>query len=600
MSISRHLRDFDHGIQDALRNRELASRADRLPLSMERFASFCFYDANGTDFACVGVSQKESPTQPLLWKHLHNSLQAILREDSDTKSTYAGFATLFTLDRESRSPGGRASYFSMAVDVDLSKPGFKDGLPLTNWQFNSSDPNRPLGVTSICLNADMLDQGYCTKPVIFYWKPRNAPEPDGWGKAPDALASWTHIFVSADIKEDPHTGLAKPSDWTLDFSEFIFADKDEELTKSEAINRLQNFLGTGGTRSSISPVEGKALLNRLAWTITYFAYGCKCLETTLRPNQPFPFDHLAIVCAPASFEPVVSAALYVPFFGRPGEEALQRAAIKTLFLARALGMPLESLQEFQTGRAQSQGDFAHQTSAVIGSIAQHICRLPESVLQEIGGHCLALIYLLREAINSYREQPSDIDRGEFPGLWKASDCPLIFYTDVALQLGLARAQDGPEDETEVRAIGRSTKYYLNRPGQSGFAELKDRYFAIIPNSDLCLRPYLKKTTFAVLLLLALKQAVYHTIRASCKGSRSKIILSISVKLHEFSVRIENPAIPGEVDKISKDSRQLALIASRLSGLGDPAIRYCVVGPEIQKTSGSWFIVIIARHESIAT
>lgn len=380
------LRQFDKGVERA--RKEYADSPQRAAASAfsDVFASFALYDVRASENNAPEASKfvrvySDGGPQPILWKHLHQPLAKILREDPDIGPYYAGFATLFTVDREvSSEADGNTRYFSMSIDAPLEAPGFQDAF-LSRAQFTGKyAEGKPLPLTSVCLNPTR-DAHFKSVPIIFHW----SDDPAGVGKSLPAgselLKAWGHVSVNVPIPrttECPGHGL-ETNVQKCGFTRSINAvDNGEGFHRQEFLLRLRRFVKEDTAAED-------ALNNQIAWTVAYFAYACECLaeaENTpvatsvfanqnIQPESKAPLKRLAIVCAPASYDNVASAALYLPLFyprfDASGDK-FARAALKTLYLARALGMPLEHLQEFSSaykaGVTQTVGVFAHQIKSV--------------------------------------------------------------------------------------------------------------------------------------------------------------------------------------------------------------------------------------------
>lgn len=265
---------------------------------------------------------------------------------------------------------------------------------------------------------------------------------------------------------------------------------------------------------------------------------------------------------------------------------------------------LEQLFDFEIERARvkidfgqqkQRANFAHQASAVIDSIVQSFDRLSEEVLTSMGGELLAKLYLLRSLINSYRTKYSRVSVGNFQYPWKDDVSPLAVYRDIGIQLGLARAQDASEEEEggmEVRKAGRAALNPENQLGLPGFEVYRD-LFEPLPNVSFHIREHLKHSSFAMLIILVLKQAVYHTLKARVlvKASEKATIL-ISVKESDGSVifecKVENPKVTDkDQEKKPKDVKELSDLADRLSNIGDDPSTYSVDGPSFNSQNDRW-------------
>jgi hypothetical protein len=113
--------------------------------------------------------------------------------------------------------------------------------------------------------------------------------------------------------------------------------------------------------------------------------------------------------------------------------------------------------------------------------------------------------------------------------------------------------------------------------------------------ELCLR----EAGTAVLLVLALQQAVYHTIRARLlDDSREIPSFHISAKAdggHVF--RIENPGNTTSNDTSSKDRDPLAFIAKRISEVPNEPYRYTTEGPARVEGTTKWYFCLNVNRRS---
>jgi hypothetical protein len=245
-------------------------------------------------------------------------------------------------------------------------------------------------------------------------------------------------------------------------------------------------------------------------------------------------------------------------------------------------------------RTEVQSVFAHQTSAVIDSILDSVGRLPEDVRSRLGGLLLAKLHLLRATINSYRTKASRVNRGPFEYPWKPDDNPLAIYRDIGIQLGYARAQDAPKDEPKVRDAGRVAARLENQPGSERFELYRRNLFEELPRVTPSTAEHLKHSNFAVLILLAIKQAVYHTIRAHQYGdSQAKISMRVRESEDEviFECTLTNPRVtPEDQNKQAKDTSELSELADRLSDLPEHPIKYSVDGPIFDPEAGHWRLI----------
>lgn len=249
-----------------------------------------------------------------------------------------------------------------------------------------------------------------------------------------------------------------------------------------------------------------------------------------------------------------------------------------------------TLASAAAGEQQQKFTFAHHTSAAIDSILKEVEVLPDEVQKQIPAVMLAKLHLLRATIASYRSKDTRVNTGEFPYPWKEGESPLAVYRDVGIQLGYARAQDAPElSAQEAAEVALQPE---NRLGSPGFEDYRHALFRNLPELKSAKTiQHLKHSNFAVLILIALKQAVYHTIRARC---RDHVDAQISIDVREdegdiiFECTVINPsAHPDENSNFSKDANQLRELADRLSSTPKHEVRYSVEGPRYVHERNRW-------------
>lgn len=366
MPLSDLFRAFDKGVSEAFVEygtdplRSLSAGFDEL------FAGFTFYHPNNPTAPVDAIQHFERLDQreeePILWKNVNKPFADILRRDADLKNLYAGFAVLFTLDPFA-SAERRGS--SMVVDAPLDARGIPG---YSREQFRAPTPDSPLPLSAILLKSkDQSD--FESVPVVFHWrKPGTRQFTETWPE----LASWGHVHLCCEIPyENPDE---RQKGLKTKVRECGFVNPITEVTcarsgfhRNELCNRLRSY--AKDFKAKDSEVEA-----RLAWTVTYFAYACECLGTMIQSKAQSPLERLAIVCAPASYDPEGSAALYVPLFYGESVDEFQRGAITILFLARALGMPLEKLKEYGTGfrggSSQVVETFTHEAKKHIQLVKQ--------------------------------------------------------------------------------------------------------------------------------------------------------------------------------------------------------------------------------------
>jgi hypothetical protein len=260
-------------------------------------------------------------------------------------------------------------------------------------------------------------------------------------------------------------------------------------------------------------------------------------------------------------------------------------------------MPLQELKDFSRGESQSRGIIAHQLSAVSDSIFADVKFLLDTHPNSIGGSLLARLHLLRTTINAFGSRESHRQIGPFPYPWSALDRPLKVYGDIAIQLGFARAQDASQAEQKVRDCGAVINEPAYRPGQSRFDSLRDKWLEPMPDLPPDLDPVLKRGAFAVLLLLILKQAVYHTIRARAKGMEGRVQLVRGESQEDvlFSCIVRNPQVESSDADCRgrvKDVPEFATLAAYLSS--GESYEYEVAGPCHDPSTRSWTTILSVR------
>lgn len=276
--------------------------------------------------------------------------------------------------------------------------------------------------------------------------------------------------------------------------------------------------------------------------------------------------------------------------------------LKSRFLQTA-GVAMRNRIDQTTGRLTERISFAHQVSAVMDSIVESVARLPSKTQESMGGNLLAKLHLLRATINSYRSKASRIDPGVFPYLPK-NENPLDVYRDIGIQLGFARAvdtsapADAPNTDRElarkVRTAGRAALRPENQIGQPGFDVYRD-FFEKLPEPHTSTKDHLEHSNFAVLILLILKQAVYHTIRARIFSDHN-VRISVSVTKPSPDLLLEcvvkNPRVKNDdCGQQSKDALELRELAERLSDIPDHPTKYSVDGPAFNVPMNCWTTTI---------
>lgn len=259
-------------------------------------------------------------------------------------------------------------------------------------------------------------------------------------------------------------------------------------------------------------------------------------------------------------------------------------------LSNTIGSGFMAREAGRHSMRKERVSFAHQISAVVDSIVASVERLAPETRDSMGGHLLAKLHLVRATINSYRSKGSRVDAGEFPYAWDKQENPLSVYRDIGIQLGFARALEARADEPKVRDAGKMALRPDYQVGQRGFDRYRD-FFAELPDPGPMTLGHLKHSNFAVLILLVLKQAVYHTIRARIyTDPNAKIVLSV-VRCTDgiiFECIVRNPKVNDD-DAVhqSKDEIELRELAERLSHIPDHPASYTVEGPTFNETENLW-------------
>lgn len=440
MPISRLLSQFDKGVELALDEHDRNTAPSSESAFSQKFAGFTFYDIKAAKDS-LQVDNEDDPSpedtgwarldgiiseQPLLWAHLHKPLARLLREDEDLKNVYAGFATLFTVNR---GPNVNAvPYSSMAIDVALDAPGFRD-LVLSKVQFAD---NSTIPLTAVCLNTSD-DPNFESVPIVFHWV---SPDHNGsicHSATSNDLDSWAHVYVTAKIPRSDETGIE------TDLNKISFFGSDE----SPLIRVVSNSSGNGNRilderqfytrlRNHQARVTGKDpgefhdadLAKMLAWTVTYFAYGCDEYRKRTTPDS-CPVHHLAILCVPASYGRKASAALYLPVTCKPEQCDVSRAAHKALYLSRALGLPLERLKEFSA----KYGEGAQNTyQTLFQSITHEFSKIEDRLNYSWLVPFTRLAQHVAESLHSFQQH--------FPGAstWRVDVAPELYRALVARRL----------------------------------------------------------------------------------------------------------------------------------------------------------------------
>jgi hypothetical protein len=240
------------------------------------------------------------------------------------------------------------------------------------------------------------------------------------------------------------------------------------------------------------------------------------------------------------------------------------------------------------GEKQQRLSIAHQLAPTVDYIGKSFQALPPPVRKNIGGALLANIYLLWAFIDSYRSRVNRTLFGEFPYPWEDNkESPLEVYRNIGIYLGLQRAVYGADDEPAVRNAATVACRPSSKIGTPGF----DRYkamFVPIPMITPNVTIHLKHIGFAVLMILVLQQATYHTFRARIlHKSLGKVSITMKPFVGDtgFAFRIENPEVrKKDRDKTSKDAQELYALANRLSQNADVLGRYAVTGPRFDHES----------------
>lgn len=246
-----------------------------------------------------------------------------------------------------------------------------------------------------------------------------------------------------------------------------------------------------------------------------------------------------------------------------------------------VGISVRHTMDTSAGGKKQQISFAHQTSSVIDAILERVGRLPEDVRGRMGGLLLAKLHLLRATIHSYRSRSSRFDPGPFPYPWSEDPRPpLEIYRDLSIQIGMARALDAKE--AVVKNYAHDSLPACEDPHSPAFEPLRD-LFEPVPAVSPAIERRLKHSSFATLILLSLKQAIYHTLRARIHGGQSEARVCIRVVEGPESIRlvcsIHNPAVPNDDwGQKSRDAEELKELALRLSNVGEKPSTYEVDGP----------------------
>ena len=259
---------------------------------------------------------------------------------------------------------------------------------------------------------------------------------------------------------------------------------------------------------------------------------------------------------------------------------------------------LNAIQEIENtalnrvdGERLQRDNFAHQTSCVVDSIVASVNRLPNQILRGMGETLVAQLHLLRATIYSYREPENRRDLGLFTYPWEKGENPLAVYRDIGIQLGLARCETAPYKEESVRIEGNHALLEENQIGKPGFDNYRKLFEEIpIPPREIWL--HLQHSHFAVLILLTIKQAFYHTVRARLIGNNFNATISMAVCHFQndlvFECTVTNPLVNGENPETnSKDFKELRDIALSLSGIPEHRYRYTIDGPNFIETDNCW-------------
>ena len=104
----------------------------------------------------------------------------------------------------------------------------------------------------------------------------------------------------------------------------------------------------------------------------------------------------------------------------------------------------------------------------------------------------------------------------------------------------------------------------------------------------------------MLILLILKQAVYHTIRArKLSHSQSQIMLSLQEDDTTviLSCAISNPEVATDtVKRAPKDASDLRKLARKLSMIRDHRYTYTVDGPSRDHSASAWKTAVVIRQK----
>jgi hypothetical protein len=237
------------------------------------------------------------------------------------------------------------------------------------------------------------------------------------------------------------------------------------------------------------------------------------------------------------------------------------------------------------GELRERKSFAHQTAKSIDSIVASFDRARGDAIRALGADTLAKLYLVQNVVHTY-EGKASTHQGEFNYPWAQNDSPLDVYRDISISLGLARCES--DVDSNVYNAGYVAKG--RQIGGKGFDEYQKQYFDDLPTTDPLIAGVLKDSSVAVLMILSLSQAVYHTVRAQLRGNPSRVTVRISSDSPDIlRITIENPDLDGP--QTSKDEMQLADLARRMSAALNAPAEYETLGPEFRAAPPRWLTAV---------
>lgn len=261
---------------------------------------------------------------------------------------------------------------------------------------------------------------------------------------------------------------------------------------------------------------------------------------------------------------------------------------------QTFGIALRAQMARGSGITETIARFAHQTSAAVHALVEDVRIMSDRVQHDLGDLFIAKLNFLHAVVNSYRDARAQAPLGEFPYPWRDEN-PLAVYRNIGIQFGLARATMGNDQDLCVRDVG----YELNSPFRTADTPLdwSNRFFESIPKWEGAVE-MLKHSSSAVLIILAIQQAVYHTIRAQCSGqkdARVKVRLTSVESGHIFGCEIENAEFDEtDRDRTAKDAVELERLAQAFNSAPSPYIfstkgpkHTTTKAPNSNKEQGKW-------------